>query len=236
MLESVFYAYRATGDTRWQDLAWTAFQALRKHCESDSGAWASISDVRKTNTEQIDNSESFVYAETLKYLFLTFADPELVSLVSPPEEGERDEADASRQRTRTFSTPKAIRSRSMIRTPTSPHCPSARCPRPPAQPRAALAPQRTCRRRCSAACPRAFSSCRASRRACRKCWAATSLPLRRLRPGLPACIAVVALPLSSSLTSHHVLRQMLPHLILPLAPPVLLASLASPASRPVVPS
>ncbi|PWN90902.1 seven-hairpin glycosidase [Acaromyces ingoldii] len=79
VLESVFYAYRATGDKRWQDLAWTAFNSIKKYCQAPA-ALAAIENVTDTNTKQIDNSQSFLYAELYKYLFLIFDDPEHISL------------------------------------------------------------------------------------------------------------------------------------------------------------
>ncbi|PWN32390.1 seven-hairpin glycosidase [Meira miltonrushii] len=79
VLESVFYAYRSTGDKRWQDLAWTAFNSIIKYCKAPA-ALASISQVNNTQTTQINDSESFLYAELFKYLFLIFDDPNVISL------------------------------------------------------------------------------------------------------------------------------------------------------------
>ncbi|KAH9814163.1 family 47 glycoside hydrolase [Melampsora americana] len=73
VLESVFYAWRMTGDERYQDFAWSAFQALNKYCKAPA-SYAAIMDVNDAeNLTQIDDSESFLYAETFKYLYLTFA-------------------------------------------------------------------------------------------------------------------------------------------------------------------
>lgn len=79
VLESVFYAYRSTGDKRWQDLAWAAFNSIKKYCKAPA-ALASISQVNNTQTTQINDSESFLYAELLKYLYLIFDDPDVISL------------------------------------------------------------------------------------------------------------------------------------------------------------
>jgi mannosyl-oligosaccharide alpha-1,2-mannosidase len=79
VLESAFYAYRATGDTIWQDLAWDAFQNILKYCKAPA-ALAEIKMVNSTSTEQFDESESFLYAELYKYLFLIFDDPQKISL------------------------------------------------------------------------------------------------------------------------------------------------------------
>ncbi|KAH9814155.1 family 47 glycoside hydrolase [Melampsora americana] len=73
VLESVFYAWRMTGDERYQEFAWSAFQALNKYCKA-AASYAAILDVNNpVNFTQIDDSQSFLYAETFKYLYLTFA-------------------------------------------------------------------------------------------------------------------------------------------------------------------
>lgn len=79
VLESVFYAYRATGDKHWQDLAWNAFNNIVKYCKAPA-ALAGIVAVNDTNTAQYDDSESFLYAELYKYLFLIFDEPDNISL------------------------------------------------------------------------------------------------------------------------------------------------------------
>ncbi|UZJ53082.1 hypothetical protein CBS101457_002402 [Exobasidium rhododendri] len=79
VLESVFYAYRTTGDSHWQDLAWAAFKSIKKHCKAPA-ALASLVAVNVTQPVQMDDSESFLYAELYKYLFLIFDDPGNISL------------------------------------------------------------------------------------------------------------------------------------------------------------
>jgi mannosyl-oligosaccharide alpha-1,2-mannosidase len=72
-LESVYYAYRLTGDTKYQDMAWTAFQAIRKRCRVND-AYGELTDVSQPNGGSfIDEMQSFWMAETLKYLYLIFA-------------------------------------------------------------------------------------------------------------------------------------------------------------------
>lgn len=77
--ESVFYAYRSTGDPMWKDLNWLAYQNIIKYCKAPA-ALAGIAEVNNTNTAQLDTSESFLYAELYKYLYLTFADPNVAHL------------------------------------------------------------------------------------------------------------------------------------------------------------
>lgn len=64
---------------KWQNLAWDAFNNIVKHCKAPA-ALAGINFVNSTNVDQIDDSESFLYAELYKYLFLIFDDPSNISL------------------------------------------------------------------------------------------------------------------------------------------------------------
>ena len=68
--ESYYYAYVATGDTKYQDWAWDAFLAINSTCRATAG-YSAISDVNAPNGgSQTDNQESFLFAEVLKYLYL----------------------------------------------------------------------------------------------------------------------------------------------------------------------
>lgn len=94
-VESLFYAYRITGEQRYRDWAWDAFVAFETHCKTPYG-YAGLRDVmrkpRSVDLKEealaqnegegwwIDESESFWGAETLKYLWLIFADKEVGSL------------------------------------------------------------------------------------------------------------------------------------------------------------
>lgn len=81
VMESVFYAYRTTGDAKWQEIAWNAWTSIYKHClVQQNGALAALANVNATSPTKLDDSESFLYAETFKYLYLIFADPQLVNL------------------------------------------------------------------------------------------------------------------------------------------------------------
>ena len=81
VLESVFYAYRTTGDTKWQEIAWAAWTSIYKNClVRGNGALAALANVNATRPTKLDDSESFLYAETFKYLYLIFADPQVANL------------------------------------------------------------------------------------------------------------------------------------------------------------
>lgn len=53
-LESVFYAYRITGDTRWQDYNWETFQALNT-TRSAAVPYAEITDANASCGGQLVN-------------------------------------------------------------------------------------------------------------------------------------------------------------------------------------
>ncbi|KAG0646029.1 ER mannosidase 1 [Hyphodiscus hymeniophilus] len=78
-IESVFVLYRITGDPVWQDKGWDMFQAIIKYTTT-AIANARLDDVTSSNPLQADSMESFWLAETLKYFFLLFSEPDLVSL------------------------------------------------------------------------------------------------------------------------------------------------------------
>ena len=87
-VESLFYAYRITGEIRFREWAWEAFEALEKHCKAPYG-YAQLRDVYRVEPGQwsgdgtdrwIDVQESFWAAETLKYLWLTFEGVDVANL------------------------------------------------------------------------------------------------------------------------------------------------------------
>ncbi|KAF4977884.1 hypothetical protein FZEAL_5658 [Fusarium zealandicum] len=79
-IESLYYAYRATGDKQWQDWAWEAFEALDRMTRVEGGFGGLHNVMKKEDImenkdgQRIDKMESFWLAETLKYLYLTFAE------------------------------------------------------------------------------------------------------------------------------------------------------------------
>jgi mannosyl-oligosaccharide alpha-1,2-mannosidase len=98
-IESVFYMYRITGERRYQDVAWSMFEAIEKRTRTGI-ANAAIRDVtlkvepketselrrgvnargEESGLELQDSMESFWMAETLKYFYLIFSEPSLLSL------------------------------------------------------------------------------------------------------------------------------------------------------------
>ncbi|KAI9815430.1 MAG: hypothetical protein M1827_002563 [Pycnora praestabilis] len=78
-IESIFILYRITGDTSLLDAAWKMFQSIQKHTQTDI-ANAAIDDVTKPEPTKSDRMESFWMAETLKYFYLIFSEPDVINL------------------------------------------------------------------------------------------------------------------------------------------------------------
>lgn len=79
VLESNFYAFRVTGDTKYLDRAAAAVKSFDQFLATPNG-FAGLEDVTNPSAGQIDDTESFWFAEVLKYLYLTFDDPEHIHL------------------------------------------------------------------------------------------------------------------------------------------------------------
>ncbi|KAF1919101.1 glycoside hydrolase [Ampelomyces quisqualis] len=70
VMESYYYAYRATSDTKYRDWAWEAFVAVNATTRVGSG-YSSIKDVNVVGGGGFtDFQESFWFAEVLKYSYL----------------------------------------------------------------------------------------------------------------------------------------------------------------------
>lgn len=78
--ESLFILYRITKDPVYRDWGWAMFQAFERHCRVESGGYSSLSSVLHVPPPMRDKMESFFLAETLKYLFLLFADDNIIPL------------------------------------------------------------------------------------------------------------------------------------------------------------
>jgi mannosyl-oligosaccharide alpha-1,2-mannosidase len=70
VMESNFYAWRSTGDTKYLDRANSVVQSIQKYL-SVNDAYAGISDVNEANSQKINDMQSFWFAEMLKYLYVT---------------------------------------------------------------------------------------------------------------------------------------------------------------------
>jgi mannosyl-oligosaccharide alpha-1,2-mannosidase len=69
VLESNFYAWRVTGDTKYLDNAASAIKSFQQYLTT-TVAYTGIDDVDNTESTKIDDMESFWFAEVLKYLYV----------------------------------------------------------------------------------------------------------------------------------------------------------------------
>ncbi|KAJ7134642.1 glycoside hydrolase [Mycena epipterygia] len=79
-IESLFLAFRLTGHEKYRNWAWEIFQAIEKHCRVETGGYASIINVDEVPSRKEDKMETFMLSETLKYLYLLFADASVLPL------------------------------------------------------------------------------------------------------------------------------------------------------------
>ena len=64
-IESLFIAFRLTGDKRYRDDGWRIFQSIQKHCRVGTGGYASIINVDQNPAEQEDKMETFLMVRGL---------------------------------------------------------------------------------------------------------------------------------------------------------------------------
>jgi hypothetical protein len=76
IMESAYYLYYYTGEEKYKEMSRRYFNDLMEWCRTDV-AFTCIEDVR--TKEQKDHMETFFLAETMKYLYLTFAKPEHIN-------------------------------------------------------------------------------------------------------------------------------------------------------------
>lgn len=85
-IESVFYMYRITGDSMWQEKGWKMFESILKVAQvvdpktNDVRGYSAVLDVTNPKSKLDNSAESFWLAETLKYFYLLFEDPSVISL------------------------------------------------------------------------------------------------------------------------------------------------------------
>ncbi|EXC29366.1 Mannosyl-oligosaccharide 1,2-alpha-mannosidase MNS3 [Morus notabilis] len=79
-VESLFVLYRITEDPKYREWGWQIFEAFEKFTRVDSGGYTSLDDVTTIPPNRRDKMETFFMGETLKYLYLLFADSSLIPL------------------------------------------------------------------------------------------------------------------------------------------------------------
>jgi len=58
-VESLFIAYRLTGDEIYRDHGWAIFQAIEKHCRVETGGYATVVNVDENPARLEDKMETF---------------------------------------------------------------------------------------------------------------------------------------------------------------------------------
>lgn len=82
VLETWYYAYVATKEEGWREMAWRTFEAIERVCKTSSG-YSAIGDVTAGDGgEKLDRMESFFFSEVLKYLYLMHIDVSSVSTIA----------------------------------------------------------------------------------------------------------------------------------------------------------
>ncbi|MDX9750264.1 MAG: glycoside hydrolase family 47 protein [Flavobacteriales bacterium] len=71
IIESAYYLHHFTGKPVYRDMAARYWSDIKQHCRTDV-AFTAVADVR--TMEQKDYMPTFFFAETLKYLYLTFSE------------------------------------------------------------------------------------------------------------------------------------------------------------------
>ncbi|KAJ1899651.1 hypothetical protein LPJ66_001976 [Kickxella alabastrina] len=84
LIESLFYMYRLTGKSMYADRVWSIWQGMQRNCRVEDGyvgtADVSVDAAVSGVVNSIDSTESFFYAETFLYLYLTFTNQDVISL------------------------------------------------------------------------------------------------------------------------------------------------------------
>lgn len=68
-----------TGDKYWPEKGWKMFEAIVRNAQTEAGA-SSFDNVLSKNPDKSDGMESFWTAETLKYFYLLYSEPTVISL------------------------------------------------------------------------------------------------------------------------------------------------------------
>ena len=79
-VESLFLAYRLTGDRKYREWGWQIFQSFNKHCRVSTGGYTGVEDVQAVPAKKLDRMETFWLGETLSTVY-----PTCQSKVSPDD-------------------------------------------------------------------------------------------------------------------------------------------------------
>ncbi|GAB4815998.1 hypothetical protein N2152v2_003044 [Parachlorella kessleri] len=80
VLESIYYMHVFTGDIKYQRWGWQIFQSIQEYSKVEGGGYTGFDDPGKVPPVPDDFQQSWLLAETFKYLYLLFAGPEALDL------------------------------------------------------------------------------------------------------------------------------------------------------------
>jgi hypothetical protein len=66
-IESLFLAFRLTGNPKYRDDGWAIFQAIEKHCRIPTGGYASIINVDQVPAVHDDKMETFLLVRNVPW-------------------------------------------------------------------------------------------------------------------------------------------------------------------------
>ncbi|KAK6052139.1 glycosyl hydrolase family 47 [Cooperia oncophora] len=79
VVETWFYLWRITKQDKYREWAWKVVLALEKYAKVEGG-YSGIRDVYTVPVDHDDVQQSFLFAELFKYLYLIFADDDILPL------------------------------------------------------------------------------------------------------------------------------------------------------------
>merc|ERR1719499_281338 len=81
-VESFFLLWRLTKEQRWRDYGWEVFEKIQEHCRVPGAGYVPVLNVNRPKPRQDPQGkmQSFLIAETFKYLFLLFSDDAALDL------------------------------------------------------------------------------------------------------------------------------------------------------------
>lgn len=80
LIEALFYMWRTTESEEYRNEAWKLFLRIDKECKVDNGAYTILEESTIGNITKGDLMPSEFVGSTLKFLYLTFADKDILSL------------------------------------------------------------------------------------------------------------------------------------------------------------
>lgn len=73
-VESLFIAYRLTGNPKYREYGWKIFQSIEKYCRIEGGGYASLLNVDSANSIKMDKMETFFLVRRLRHAIITCTD------------------------------------------------------------------------------------------------------------------------------------------------------------------